>query len=57
MNPVTNIILYTAVILYLFFKVIVIIHAIKNQAGILWPVLVLIPGVDVYYYARFVKAD
>lgn len=50
-----NVIFYTVVILYLFFKFIVMFHVIKNNKGYLWMLGVLIPGIDFYYYFRFVK--
>lgn len=51
------VIIYSIVILYLFFKFIVMYHAIKNNKGILWIILVLIPGVDFYYYFTHVKVS
>jgi hypothetical protein len=49
------VILYTIIILYLFFKFIVMFHAIKNKKGYFWMIAVLIPGVDLYYYFKHVK--
>lgn len=49
------VIYYTFVILYLFFKFIVMFHAVKNKKGYLWMLAVLIPAVDFYYYFKYVK--
>ena len=46
---------YTIIILYLFFKVIVIVHAVKYQKSALWIIAVLTPLVDFYYYFKYVK--
>lgn len=46
---------YTFVFLYVFFKVIVIIHAVKNKKGSLQLLAALIPGFDLYYYFKYIK--
>lgn len=51
------VILYTFIFLYLFFKAIVIIHAVKNNTNALWIILVLIPGIDFYYYFTKIKQN
>jgi hypothetical protein len=51
------VIYYTLIILYAFFKLIVVFHAAKNKKNFLWILAVLIPGFDFYYYFKFVKTD
>jgi hypothetical protein len=46
---------YSVIILYLFFKLIVITHVIKNNMGYFWMLGVLLPGVDFYYYYKYAK--
>jgi len=51
------VIYYTFIILYLFFKFIVMFHVVKNKKGYLWMLAVLIPGVDFYYYFKYAKIN
>lgn len=52
-----TVIYYTFIFLYLFFKFIVMFHAVKNKKGYMWMLAVLIPGVDFYYYFKYVKVN
>jgi hypothetical protein len=49
------VVFYTLIILYAFFKFIVMYHVIKNNKGYFWMLAVLIPGLDFYYYFKYIK--
>lgn len=51
-----SIIIYTFIFLYAFFKVIVVIHAVKNRKSNLLILSSVVPGIDLYYYFKYIKA-
>ena len=55
MGPVESDAVYTAILLYAFFKFVVIFHAAKNQPGYFWLLLTILPVTDFYYYFKFIK--
>jgi len=56
MGPAAEtVILYTAIILYLFLKFVVIYHALKFEKSTMWAILVLLPLADFYYYFKYAK--
>ena len=55
MGPIETVIFFTAVILYLLFKFVVIYHAAKNQTGYFWLLIAILPITDFYYYYKYVK--